>query len=434
MARGWTVLFAGVALLACTGEERGPVAGPVAWSHTFAAYETDDFAASASGVWPDGGVLVALGEQIDDDGTERWDVLAYDAAGEMTWTFAVTGILGQCVPGLAAVPGGDAVVLVQAEGPVDFAGTVVPEAAGPQLVAAWVDASGAARWARVLATDEPGGAWNCPAAAGRSDGTIVVLAGAARGTVIDFGGGPLTFDDGDPESEGFTALAAYDADGHHLWSGTLALAGRQRRAAHAVRPDGGVAVASVGWSDDATLLLLAPTPDVGAADQLEPLWETSIDCAVPDLTVGVDGDEHILVSGSCGSNGLEGSFDNAYLARFTSTGDLEWTADIGDRGFFATELPSGTTIAATDERFGAGDHPFLAAVDADGNIERREKIDVGLEMGSQYLQIVKTDEGGRLVLAGTFSDHLAFGGDDVPIDEGLTSLLHFVVVREASAQ
>lgn len=435
MGRRLTVLFAGLVLLSCTGEERGPVAGPVVWSHTFAAYSTEDFAASGSGVWPDGGVVAALGEEIDADGTERWDVQAYDAAGDVTWRFAVSGILGQCVPALAAVPGGDAVVLVQAEGPVDMGGTEVPGAAGPQLVAARVDASGAARWARVLATDQPGGAWNCPAAAGGSDGTIVVLAGAARETAIDLGGGPLTFDDGDPESDGFTALAGYDADGDHLWSGALALAGRQRRAAHAIHPDGRIAVLSSGWSDDATLLALAPAPDVSAAGELEPVWQTSITCVTPDLLLGVDGDEHIHVSGTCGSNGLEGSFDNAYVARFTAGGELEWSADIGDRGFFATELPSGATIAATDEGFLGTDRPFLAAIDADGAIERREKIDVGpLPMGAQYLQIVKSDQAGRLVLAGRFEDHLAFDGVEVPIDGGLTTSFHFLLVREASGR
>lgn len=419
------------AALGC-GDARGPVAGPVVWSHTFGSFSDDDFAASGAGVWPDGAVVVGHGERIDDDGTEMWQVEAFDAGGRSAWSAVVTARLGQCQPALAAVPGGDAIVVVLADGAVEVGGMEVVAAEGAQLVAARIDDAGAARWVRVLASHPVGGAWSCPAAAARTDGTFVLLAGAARGTAIDLGGGPLTHDDGDPESEGFTALAGFDGDGAHLWSGALALEGRQRRATQAVHPDGRIAVLSTGWSDGATLLSLAATPDVGATGAIEPLWQASIECVVPDLAVGVEQDAHIHVSGSCGSGGLEGSFDNAYLARFTAGGDPDWSVDIGDRGFLATQLPSGSMIGATDEGFGGADRAFLAEIDEAGDLVRREELDVGnLPMGAQYLQIVKSDAAGRLVLAGTFEGHLAIDGVEVPIDSGLTSMYRFLLVREA---
>jgi hypothetical protein len=294
---------------------------------------------------------------------------------------------------VGVTPSGDIVVAGTLTGTVTLGSEVLTEAGGGDLLLAAFDPAGAPRWSRRWG-DAQGQAQGLTALALGRAGTIA-LAADFRGSV-DLGGGPLT-------SAGATdvVVATLDAAGGHVWSRRFGGAGSELPAGVAVDSSGRVAAAArssgpFSFSDP------QPGSDGAAASS----------SAVAVLAAGGDvawskSWAHVLVTGIAfdANDGLivAGSFTDV-----VNLGGADLTS-AGGTDIFVASFSS------------AGDHRWSKSFGG---------------TGSDIASALAVSTGGDILLTGSFSDTLDFGGPPLTSvlgnDRTVTSADLFVVRLDAA--
>jgi hypothetical protein len=297
-------------------------------------------------------------------------------SGQTLWYRSFGLETPQSVDDVAVSPTGDVIVVGDFRANIHLAGVVLPQTIAGDHDDAFVarfDGDGNHLWSRAYGD---GGADFARAVDVDSAGNIVV-AGHFTGA-IDFGGGPLS-----SEASPAAYVAKITPDGDHLWS--MAMAGRGVQVVRGLDADAdGIVVAGafddeIRFGDDThhaskpTLYLVKL--DQGGAIQ----WSTSFSGAT-DVTesgpiVALDSDANILLTGP-----LEGSasFGGDILTSVTDATD-DFTIDV-----FVAKLDS------------AGQHLWSRSYGG---------------TGQDYGAAIAGDTQQNVLVTGTFSGDVGFGGD-----------------------
>ncbi len=198
----------------------------------------------------------------------------------------------------------------------------------------------------------------------------VILAGALSDP-LDLGGGAL-----EPAQSMF--LAAFDADGNHLWSRAgLGPVGVERPRID-VGPDSSITMAS--WFD-------APL-DLGGGEISQPgQWSSYV--ARFDSAGGLVWQQTFLSEGRLVITGLDVGPDGQVFLGGSTWGEVDFGTPFAD---------------STKERL------FLAALDANGERVWAERFEGASPGGGQFLRSVAVDPAGQLVVLASVTDQIDFGG------------------------
>jgi chitodextrinase len=355
----------------------------------------------------------------------------YSATGGHLWSKRLGAHATDSGEAVAVDASGDVVVTGSVGNTVDFGGGPVPSAGGFDLfVAKYAGTTGAYRWARRV-----GGAADEYSYAVAVDGSgHVVVTGEFTGTV-DFGGGPLS-SAGDRDV--FVAKYA-GTDGRHLWSRRLG--GALGDVGQAVAVDGAGNVVVTGYFMGTVdfgggALTSAGDRDIfvaryAAADGRH-LWSRRFGAALTDMgnAVAVDGSGNLVVTGyfkrtvDFGGGPLTTPNDGSdlFIAKYAATGAHLWSRRAG-----GTNGESGKAVAVDGSGNVTVIGPFLGTVDFGGGplssgtmgalfVAHYAGAD-GAHRWSKGVGGVSTERGqavatagGSLVLTGSFSGTVDFGG------------------------
>ncbi len=352
-----------------------------------------------------------------------------DSSGDHVWShrFGNTGMdLGLRV---AIDYAGNAVIVGEFEGDVDFGGGPLPSAGETNIFIAKLDPSGNHLWSRgfgFAATDD---FWPI----GIDASSNIVVTGRFTGGV-DFGGGLL-------ESAGASDIfiVTFDPDGNHLWSKRFGDERRQAGTGVAFDSAGAVVVTGrlEGFVNMGGGMLFPLVPDdksdvfVAKYDpDGEHLWshrygDSDLDGAE---AIAVDSHDNILLTGlfrgEVGFGGAllqSGGSEDIFLAKLSSNGDHLWSQRFGESGseqglsvrvdgadqvvlagvlYYSADFGGGLLKSA-----GVGDIS-LAVFDADGN---HLWSDVFGGLGEDF-GICAVDGAGNVLLAGGMMESVDFGG------------------------
>lgn len=314
------------------------------------------------------GVLDPLGAP----GTRDIVVAKLSAQGQTLWSHRMGGDGDDGIGDVALDAEGN-IILVGSSWDSSVFGT---QWLGPAFVAK-LDPNGDVLWAHGIPSSDlwQPDAWTVRVA---PNGNVIVAGPLYE--PLDFGGGAL-----EPAESMF--LAAFDADGNHLWScAGLGPVGVERPRMD-VGPDGAITMAS--WFD-------APL-DLGGGEISQPgEW-------------------------------------SSYVARFDSAGELVWqqtflsedrlvitALDVGPDGqVFLGGSTWGEVDFGTHFRDWATERLFLAALDANGERVWAEHFDGASPGGGQFLRSVAVDPAGQLVVLASVNNQIDFGGGPLTPDDDI---------------
>jgi hypothetical protein len=298
------------------------------------------------------------------------------------WSFRFGDAASQKAYGVAADKDGNVIVAGTFEGSIDFGGGELKSAGATDIFVAKLGPSGEHIWSARFGDAEAQSSVELAVDAGGS----AILAGALQGA-IDFGGGALTSAVG--TSNAF--VAKLDSAGKHAWSRRLS--------------DSGSVTASAVVTDDAGSIVVSGdfsgTVDFGDA---------------PRTSEGVSSDLFLAKLSDDGNTLWSKQFGNSYGEFVTAMG-------IGANGrvFWAGKF-DGTMDLGCGDLTSVGSLPniFLAKFDADGGCFWSKRF------GEQFKQMVKSlavDFADNVVVTGTFTDTIDFGGDPLTSTQGANVFL-----------
>jgi hypothetical protein len=333
--------------------------GKLAWARTFGSKRDDD----AKGVAARGDRVVVVGNFLDEIqigefahkavGSDDLFAFALDRSGQPQWLWTLGGIDSDGANAVAASPDGGWIIGGSYSQSITIGSTTLKSKGKTDAILIKLAASGDLQWIKSF-----GGAY---------DDTILHVAVDANNNIYvaghlsdtsEWGGTPLKAHGG---SDNDIVLAKYDTNGDHLWSKNFGNMFNDVAGGLAVDPAGNITL-------------------VGSFENKGP------------ISFG-EGDEH---------NSL-GEAD-AYIARFTTDGKLEWAHTFG------AERPDVAWGVATDA---AGNTVttgwFEKTVDfGKGAVESK---------GNKDIFALKLDAKGNVVWVETFGDHDHDQGRGVALDD-----------------
>lgn len=312
-------------------------------------------------------------------------------------------------------------------------GTLVAPGTGTNVLIMSFSPTGELRWARSFGDSQAQVPW---AMAVDGDGNVIVV-GSMSGS-IDFGGGPLV-------SAGSSDLFVVKLTnlGAHVWSQRFGETDSEAAYDVAVDVDGRIAVTGFvngdfDFQSSAGCSILFCTRDAfialfdlnGVLLLGQRLWS---DGTQSGTGIEIDYAGNLIVAGNYSSGEANfgggalphpGSSSNAFLAKFSSTGQHIWSRGMGGpgddgmtglcvdysdhvviTGYFATDAAfGGDTFHNPDP--GAGADAFIAKFDVAGNHLWSHAIG---GQGGQWAHDVVADRGNNLYLGGYFDTSIDFG-------------------------
>ena len=333
-------------------------AGKIVWGKTFGAGRED----SANGVAVRGDRVVVVGQFLDRielgaelkkqaAGSDDMFVAAFDTAGEPQWLWTAGGIDSDGANTVAATPDGGWIVGGSFSKVLELDGTALTSRGRTDAVLIKLAAGGELEWVKQFG--------------GRYDDSISHVAVDAHGNiyvqgvfrdVADWGGAKLTAHGG---SDNDVVLAKYDANGAHQWSQGFGNAFNDVAGGLAVDPAGNVTM-------------------VGSFDK--------------SVSFG-RGDDHTSLGEA-----------DAFVARFTGDGTLQWARSFGAE---REDIAYGVAADAAGNTVTVG--WFQSTVDFGGGAQTSK--------GNKDVFALKLDPAGSLVWVRTWGDHDHDQGRAVAVDE-----------------
>lgn len=391
-------------------------------------------ACAPSGTWSE--CMGDVRPEVEDcDNQEDDDCDGVVCAGPL-WAELFAGSDEESVGAITADANGNAVVVGEFGGAIDFGDGALQSAGKSDAFVVKLDAQGKKMWAARFGGLLPDGA----AAVAVDPSGDVLVAGSYASDPFEVGSFVLHTSDIN------AFVAKFDgASGAVLWALQLGAAGIEEATTIATDKDGNVAV---GGSFNGKLVcnLMYPTcintnggldgfvvrvlPDGTVA------WFTTFGGVVGDQVLGVafDNAGNLLATGTFalsakwGNITLStsgGSDEDFFLAKLDASGAPIWAKDFGDA---ATQEATGVAVDATGNAYlighttgtvpfanssfgGVGDQAFVAKVSAGGNaIWGRTFTNEGEANSTAFPAAVSIDAAGQLAVAGSFSGKIDFGG------------------------
>ncbi len=310
----------------------------------------------------DGNIYVAghtTGRMTDEANVGGYDafITKYNSLGAWQWTSVLGTSRSDYAFGLAADDGGGLYVAGCTYGNL---GANSNSGRGDVFLAKF-DASGVRQWTTLLGSAGNDAAYGVAA----DQSGAVYVAGSTSGSLVD-----------DPNAGGMDAfLAKYDAAGVRLWTKMLGTPGDEAAYGVAVDRSGAIYVSG------STTGGLGGNPNTGGMDaflakydsagtrQWTRLFGSEGDEASYGVAADLSGAVYVagFTSGSLGGS-LNAGGDDAFLARFDSSGTLQWTALLGTPG---EETASGVAVDPAGDVYVAGstsaglhDNPKMGGDDA----------------------------------------------------------------------
>ena len=338
-------------------------AGKLVWGQTFGAKRDD----TANAVAVRGDTVVVVGNFLDEIkigeftqkaiGSDDLFVAAFDRGGVPKWTWRLGGIDSDGANAVAATPDGGWVIGGSFKDSIAFGATTLKSKGDTDALLAKLAPSGDLEWMKQF-----GGAYK---------DTILHLAVDANGNiyvqghfadVADWGGKPLKAAGG---SDNDVVLAKYDTNGDHKWSQRFGYGLNDAAGGVAVDPAGHVTM-------------------VGSFDK--------------SISFG-EGDKHASLGEA-----------DAFVARFTTEGQLEWARTFGAE---REDIAWGVAVDAAGNSVTTG--WFQGVVDfGKGTIASK---------GNKDVFALKLDPKGATVWAKAWGDHDHDQGRAVALDEKGNSTL-----------
>ncbi len=379
------------------------------------------------------------GDLIYSRGTLDIFLASYDATGVHRWSDGAGSLGFESGNDAASDADGNVFVTGVFCGSVGFGGDVLISSGTRDIFLAKYDPSGNHLWSQSFASSVPApGPGEIPADEARglavdTDGNVVIT-GWFEGTV-DFGGGPRTAVDARD-----IYLAEFDGAGHHLWSRSFG--GPQGDRGYGVAVDGSGNVCLIGSIHSAVDFGGGPLAITGAVDGFVAVFDpygTHLWSGAASSTglsaahaVAMDAAGNVTVAGvfetsvDLGGGEILGFGDqDLFVSHYTSDGEYVWSRGFGsverdEIGAIAVDA-AGNTIVTGNFRgaadFGGGvltsdgsRDVFLAMYDPVGaHLWSQRFGDVGWESGRS----LDTDAAGRILLAGSFTRTIDFGGGEL---------------------
>ncbi|CAN90214.1 hypothetical protein sce0058 [Sorangium cellulosum So ce56] len=252
------------------------------------------------------------GDHLTSEGGEDIFVAKMDALGNFAWSRNFGDTTAEVANDAAVTPEGDVVLVGRIAGRVYF-GTTLLNAQGDDAFIAKLDAGGAPLWAKIFG-DTMSQEFAAVAVGAKGD---IVVAGSTGGT-INFDGAPRRYAGGKD-----AVVAAFNADGKHLWNRLYGDAEDQRALGVAVDQAGNVIV-------------------VGE-------FESSIDFGTPSPRLQ-----------ALGGN-------DAFFAKLAPNGDTAWAKSFGDaaeqraRAVAVDELGAIALTGSFSGRMDLGGDPMMSS-------------------------------------------------------------------------
>ncbi|MGE5184404.1 MAG: hypothetical protein ACM31C_20180 [Acidobacteriota bacterium] len=334
-------------------------AGKLVWAQTFGAQRDD----VANGIAVKGDRIVVVGS-FDDSldigefhhkavNSDDLFVVAFDPSGTVQWMWTLGGIDSDGANAIAAAPDGGWVIGGSYTDAIDLGTTHLKSKGHTDGLLVKLAATGDVQWAKSFG--------------GRYDDTILHVATDANGNIYvqghfrdtsDWGGAkPLVAAGG---SDNDIVLAKYDANGDHVWSQRFGNAFNDVAGGVAVDPAGHITM-------------------VGSFDK--------------SISFG-PGDDH----GSLGEA-------DAYIARFTTDGKLEWARTFGAE---REDVAWGVAADAAGNSVTTGWFQNLVDFGKGGGIRSK---------GNKDVFVIKLDAKGEAVWLQTFGDHDHDQGRAIALDD-----------------
>jgi hypothetical protein len=335
--------------------------GKLQWAQTFGAARED----VANGLAVRGNTIVVVGNFLDDlkigefdhkaVGSDDLFAAAFDPNGQIQWLWTLGGIDSDGANAVAPTPDGGWVIGGSYSDAIDIGDTHIKSKGRTDALLVKLAANGNVQWIKSFG--------------GRYDDTILHVACDANGNiyiqghfkdVANFGGKPLTAAGG---SDNDIVLAKYDTNGDHVWSQRFGNAFNDVAGGLAVDPAGNITM-------------------VGSFDH--------------SISFG-PGDEHQSL----------GSAD-AYVARFDTTGKLQWAKTFGaereDVAWGVVADDAGNVIATGwfEEAANGVDFGKGGAIRSKGNKD---------------VFVLKLDPKGAVIWVQTWGDHDHDQGRGIALDD-----------------
>lgn len=393
------------------------------WVHRFGGTTAGQRVATG----PSGEVVVAGifsgatgfgGDQLTSAGSSDVYLASFDPSGAHRWSRRLGGTSSDSVSGLATDGSGAIVVAGSFGGVVDFGGGPLVSAGSADIYIASFSPSGAHLWSKRFG-DVPG---EIAGGVATDLGGNVFLT-AYSGSSLDFGGGPQAVGG---------SLVSFDASGAHRWSKSFGLNVQGRHVA--TDPNGNIAV--LGYLSGPADLGGGSLASAGAFDVLVASFAPSgahrwskafggrFNEQVADIATDTGGG--VIVTGQFvdvidfgGPALLNGQGNAMFAASFDLSGAHRWstvfagTWDQLRQGVAAdptgnvvvTGSFNGTTADCAGAPIGAGTHMFVTSYEPSGG-QRWSRTFGDSSIGTD----VSTDAGGNVVVTGSASDGVDFGG------------------------
>lgn len=357
--------------------------GKLGWARTFGAGRDD----VANGVAVRGDTVVVVGQFLDKlelgelkhtgAGSDDLFVAAFDRAGEPQWLWTAGGIDSDGANCVAATPDGGWIVGGSFSRSVELQGTTLKSRGGTDAMLIKLAGNGDLEWVK-----QYGGRYNDTIAHVATDprGNIYVQ-GVFRDTA-DWGGPPLTAHGG---SDNDIVLAKYDVNGDPLWSKNFGNAFNDVAGGLAVDPAGNITMAgsfdksiSFGAGDDHTSLgesdaFVARFTTDGALQ-----WARTYGAEREDIAYGVATDG---AGNSVAVGWFQGSVDfgkgslvsagnkDIFAIKLDAAGGLVWAQRWGDR-----DHDQGRAVAIDDKGAAVAVGIFRFALDPGNNLPSLESV------------------------------------------------------------
>ncbi len=368
-----------------------------------------------------GGTLVSV------DAADAY-LASFDGDGNHRWSKSFSGGSDQLGSAMTIDSSDNITISGFFEESVDFGGGLLTSPSAEELFIASFDRDGMHRFSKGFA----GPKYSLGTSIAAADSGKVVFSGGFSDSV-DVGGGSIAAGHSD---HGF--VAELDDGGSHQWSfrvgqltgygysGTMAIDGAHNLVITGgcqLSVDFGTGVLPGGLGYD---VFVAKFDENGNA-----LWNRRFGDGGTQTgrAVAVDGVGNVILSGSFrssvdfGGGELTSPGESIYLAKFDGDGNHQWSRGFGDAtsrilAFVATAAAGRVVLAGSlvgDVDFGGGNLSatdssqdiFVASFDADGNHLWSKRF-VGI--GEQTTHGVAVDPQGNVVLAGSLSGSIDFGG------------------------
>lgn len=357
--------------------------------------------------------------------------------GVFRWALRFGDDQAQDSTAVAADPSGAVWITGNASGSVDFGGGALPSIGFVDIFLAKLGADGTHQWSKRYGDPQAiiGNPSQQSGTGLATDATgNVVLVGSYSGA-IDFGGGKLTAT-GLPD----VFVVKLGSDGAHHWSKRYGDAGTQAASSAAIDSEGNVVLAgsfagaidfgggslvSAGGSD----IFVAKLTEAGAHVWSKRFGDSSAQTA---SSIAVDSEGNVVVAGSFtgsvdfggGALNSAGSSD-AFAVKLGSDGAYLWSKTYGDESTqtvsgIATDSTGNVVLAGTfagTVDFGGGAVPstgtsdaFLVTLSPDGSPLWTRHYGDGNKKESASATGVAVDAAGNVVLTGSFSGVVDFGG------------------------